>query len=170
MVPFTPKPITPSQSVKWGYSVGRVGLRLTTGKGKGRPVTYQWRHRRELEAQLYSCITLALNGRGWLRPSPGRLTPGKETRWAPRPVWVVWSTANLLTPPEFEPPPPQPVESLHTDNAIAVLQIKHRHSENNTSGAHIYPKYSRSYSHCKNTVGLETLHCTARQISIIISE
>ena len=40
-------------------------------------------------------LTAALDGSGWLTPPPGRLTPGKETRyplglrqWVPGPVWM----------------------------------------------------------------------------------
>ena len=59
---------------------------------------------------------------GWrLTPRPGRLTPGKdpaliiqEAGWAPGPVWT---DAENLDPPGFDPRTVQPVDSPYTDYA-----------------------------------------------------
>jgi hypothetical protein len=48
MMAFIPKRVTTSQSVKWNYSFATVDFRLTTGRGKVRPVTCHRRHRREI--------------------------------------------------------------------------------------------------------------------------
>ena len=58
-------------------------------------------------------------GVGGQRQAPAALLPGKdpvptvqETEWAPRPVWT---GAENLAPPGFEPRTVQPVASRYTD-------------------------------------------------------
>ena len=61
-------------------------------------------------------------GVGWSTPSPGRFTPGKdpvpivqEAGWAPGPVWTC---AENLAPPGFDPRTVQAVANRCTDHAI----------------------------------------------------
>jgi hypothetical protein len=65
-------------------------------------------------------LTSALDEGGWSTPRPGRFTPGNETRyllyreagWAPGPVWT---GAENLAPPRFDPRTVQLVASRYTD-------------------------------------------------------
>jgi hypothetical protein len=62
---------------------------------------------------------------GWLAPRPGRFTPRErdpvrivqEAGWAPGPVWT---DAEYLTPPGFDPRTVQPVASRYTDYASGM--------------------------------------------------
>jgi hypothetical protein len=78
-------------------------------KGKGHPITGHQRPRGEVEVQLYSFSTSALEGGKWSAPRPGRFTPGKdpvpivqEARWAPGPGWayakILASTGIFFVP------------------------------------------------------------------------
>jgi hypothetical protein len=64
-------------------------------------------------------LTSALDGGGWSTPCPGRFTPGKEpvpiaqeARWA---SGTVWTGAENLAPPGFDPRTVQSVASRYTD-------------------------------------------------------
>jgi hypothetical protein len=66
-------------------------------------------------------MTTALEGVRGQRHAPAALYPGKdavpivqETGWAPGPVWT---GAENLAPPGFDPRPVQPVASRYTDYA-----------------------------------------------------
>ena len=86
------------------------------GKGKGHPRTV---HGGPEEGKRYSSIlslTSALDGGGWSTPTPGRFTPGKQTRY---PLYRKLSgpqgrsgrVRKNSPPPGFEPPTFQPVEN-----------------------------------------------------------
>jgi hypothetical protein len=70
--------------------------------GNVHPITCHEGTDREL---TYSCtlsLISALDGRGWLTPSPGRFSPGNDTvstvqeaGWAPGPVWT--GTENVAS-------------------------------------------------------------------------
>jgi hypothetical protein len=64
-------------------------------------------------------VTSALDGGGWSTPRPGRFTLGKdpapivqEAGWASEPVW---SDAENIAPPGFDPRTVYPVASRYTD-------------------------------------------------------
>jgi hypothetical protein len=65
-------------------------------------------------------LTSALDGRGWLTLRPGRVIPGKETRY---PLYrrlrgtqgPVWTAAEDLAPTGIRSPAVQPVPSRCTD-------------------------------------------------------
>jgi len=52
-------------------------------KGKGHPVSCQWRNREEVGVYPYSCLMSALVGGGWSTPRHGRFTPREV---APLPI------------------------------------------------------------------------------------
>ena len=76
--------------------------------------------------------TSALDGSGWSTPRPGRFTPRKdpvpivqEAGWAPG---TVWTGAENLTPPEFDPQTVQSVASRYTDELSRPLIFQHDES------------------------------------------
>jgi hypothetical protein len=93
--------------------------------------------------QLQSCLTSALEGRGWSTPRPGRFALGREIRYlrleddgcAPKPVWKGTETTNLLPPPVFEPGTVQQVMNRYIDYAIpgqCMWYEQHPHTEPQT--------------------------------------
>jgi hypothetical protein len=104
-----------------------------TVKGKGKGTTHlKTGHERSEGEKRYSStlsLTLALDGGGRSTPRPGRLTPGKETRYplyrrlgGPQGrsgrVWKISPT------PEFDPRIVQPVTRRYTDWAIPAHQLQ----------------------------------------------
>jgi len=78
---------------------------------------------------MHSCtlsLTPSLDWGGWSKPCPGHFTPRKDpvplAAWAPGPVWT---GAEYLGQPEFDPLTIQPVASLYTNYAIQALSLKH---------------------------------------------
>jgi hypothetical protein len=77
--------------------------------------------------QLYNFFNLGTRWSGWSTPSPGRFIPEKETRypvqevgWAPGPVWT---GAEDLAPPGFDPRTVQPVASRYTDYTFFFILL-----------------------------------------------
>ena len=91
------------------------------GKGKGK-VHPRTGHEGPEGEEMYSSTlpsTMALDMGGWSAPRPDRITPGKDpvpivqdAGWAPGPVWT---GAENLSPPGFDPRTVQSVASRYTD-------------------------------------------------------
>jgi hypothetical protein len=92
---------------------------IRNSKGKGHPATGQ--EGPEGKQRYSSTLSLNLGARwsGWSTPRLGRLTSGnnpvpivQEVTWAP---WPVWTGAENLAPPGFDPRTVQPVAGPYTD-------------------------------------------------------
>ena len=92
-------------------------------------------------------LTSALDVGGWSTPRPGRFTPGKnpvpivqEAGCAPGPVWT---GAENLPQPGFDPRTVQPVASRYTDCAMPAARSCEKHSRiTESQGGQEYPTYS----------------------------
>ena len=91
------------------------------GKGKGE-VHPRTDHEGPEGEQIHSStlsLTSALNGDGWSKPRPGHFTPRKDpvpiVQEAGCATAPVWTGAENLTPPGFDPGTFQPVASRYTD-------------------------------------------------------
>ena len=106
--------------VRWWPSVLQPSKGKGKGKGKGKvhPRTGHGDPEGEQICSFTLPSTSAPDG-GWSTPRPGRFTPGKdpvpivwETGWAPGPVWT---GAENLASPGFNPRTVQSVASRYTD-------------------------------------------------------
>jgi hypothetical protein len=75
---------------------------------------------RGIEVKLYSSLTSALDGSGWLTPHRVHLTPGKETRYPlcrrlDGPQGRSGRVQKKSPSPEFDPQTVQSVASRYTD-------------------------------------------------------
>jgi rRNA maturation protein Nop10 len=92
----------------------------TKAKGKIHPRTGHKGPERYQRYNYTLSLTSALDGGGWSTPRPGRLTPGKETRYAlyrrlGGPQGRSGRVRKISTPPGFDPRTVQPVASRYND-------------------------------------------------------
>jgi hypothetical protein len=99
-----------------------ISTSVPFGKGKVHPRTGHEGPERKKRYSSTLSLTSALDEGGWSTPRPGHFTPGKdpvplvqEAGWALGPVWT---GAENLAPPGFDPWPVQPRTSCYTDWAI----------------------------------------------------
>jgi hypothetical protein len=103
-----------------------ISLQLFVKKGKGSPYNRPWGRKRGSRG-----IALPFRkpqhekGMGWLASRPGRLNPGKETRYPfyrrlGGPQGRFGRLRKISPPPGFDPRTVQPVASRYTDCAMAA--------------------------------------------------
>jgi rRNA maturation protein Nop10 len=85
------------------------------------------------ESRYSSTLSLisALDGGEWLNPHPGRFTPGNEPRYPlyrrlDRPQGRSGQVQKISPPPEFDPRPARPFESLYRLSYRGPLGVKSR--------------------------------------------